>query len=331
MSQRSDDSGNDNWRRLWESNKKSHRRRVRAWLQRLSSSPSPPVAPTVHLSASTLFDTIAMTSNPVIQRLEDQFLHWHQDMEKKQENQARQMRELQNRVKHLQRENYCLRAQVEKKRDLGERDGQDSDQARHPTAPNKGKEPIIPNDVDTPADDELPSGSLPNHSSTKSCRARSCQRHSYRPAFNNAENGTICRVRRETDRGQNQPNEVPMNTSALPIGVMLPIQLGHPTFDIGLTLYIPSTTTIRSPDDMLSSPLGRHIPDYEPLRDFFIPTFTMFDGFTDPYDHMLHYNQAMTLNADNDLLLCKVFPASLRGPTLIWFHKLPRNSIKMFY
>ena len=30
-------------------------------------------------------------------------------------------------------------------------------------------------------------------------------------------------------------------------------------------------------------------------------------------------------------LLCKVFLASLRGPALAWFHKLPRNSINKFY
>ena len=47
----------------------------------------------------------------------------------------------------------------------------------------------------------------------------------------------------------------------------------------------------------------------------------MFDGSTDPNDHMFHYNQAMTLNASNDLL-CKVFLASLCDPTLAWFHKL---------
>ena len=57
----------------------------------------------------------------------------------------------------------------------------------------------------------------------------------------------------------------------------------------------------------------------------------MFDGSTDPYDHMLHYNQAKTLNAGNDLLLCKVFLASLRGLALAWFHNLSRNSINMFY
>ena len=88
MPRRSDEPGTDNWRRLWESNKKSHRRHARAWLQRLSNSPSPPVP------ASNSSDTSAMTSNPVIQSLEDQFLYWRQDMEKKQEEQARQMKEL---------------------------------------------------------------------------------------------------------------------------------------------------------------------------------------------------------------------------------------------
>ena len=72
---------------------------------------------------------------------------------------------------------------------------------------------------------------------------------------------------------------------------------------------------------MLSSPLGQHILDYEPPRGFFISTFETFDGFADPYDHTLHYNQAMLLNA-GDRLLCKVFSASLRGPLLAWFHKL---------
>ena len=81
---------------------------------------------------------------------------------------------------------------------------------------------------------------------------------------------------------------------------------------------------------MLSSPLRQHILDYEPSRGFAIPAFTTFDGSTDPYDHMLHYNQAMTLNAGKDRLLCKVFPISLQGPVLAWFHKLPRNSINSF-
>ena len=81
---------------------------------------------------------------------------------------------------------------------------------------------------------------------------------------------------------------------------------------------------------MLSSPLGHHILSYEPPHGFAIPPFSMYDGSLDPYDHMLHFNQAMILNAGNDSLLCKVFPASLKGPALAWFHKLPRGSINSF-
>ena len=56
----------------------------------------------------------------------------------------------------------------------------------------------------------------------------------------------------------------------------------------------------------------------------------MYDGSSDPYDHMLHFNQVMILNTRNDRLLCKVFPASLKGPALAWFHKLPRGSLNSF-
>ena len=81
---------------------------------------------------------------------------------------------------------------------------------------------------------------------------------------------------------------------------------------------------------MLSTPLGQHIRDYDPPRGFSVPPFAMYDGSSDPYDHMLHYNQAMILSAGDDRLLCKVFPASLKGLALAWFHKLPRGSKNTF-
>ena len=81
---------------------------------------------------------------------------------------------------------------------------------------------------------------------------------------------------------------------------------------------------------MLSFPFGQHILDYDPPRGFFMSSFTMYDGSSNPYDYMLHFNQAMILNAGDDRLLCKVFPASLKGPNLVWFHKLPRGSINSF-
>ena len=56
----------------------------------------------------------------------------------------------------------------------------------------------------------------------------------------------------------------------------------------------------------------------------------MYDGSFDPYGHMLHLNQVMILNAGDDRLLCKVFSASLKDPTLAWFHKLLGGSINSF-
>ena len=43
----------------------------------------------------------AMTSIPMNQLLEDKFLHWRYDMERKQEEQARQMKELQGQAERL--------------------------------------------------------------------------------------------------------------------------------------------------------------------------------------------------------------------------------------
>ena len=39
---------------------------------------------------------------------------------------------------------------------------------------------------------------------------------------------------------------------------------------------------------MLSSPLGQDILNYEPPHGFAITPFAMYDGSSDPYDHMLH-------------------------------------------
>ena len=132
------------------------------------------------------------------------------------------MRELQDRIEHLQRENNRLRAQVEKKCDLGEKDVQDSSQAKHPTARNKGKESIILENIDTPTNDELSSGRSSGLSPAKFSKARSRQRHSHHPTFNNANGGTFCWARRETVRGQNQPNGVTGNALELHSGVVPP-------------------------------------------------------------------------------------------------------------
>ena len=65
--------------------KKAHQQFERAWLHPLSSdrlSPETLVVPDKPIGTSNF---IIMTNNPTNQSLEDQFLHWHQDMEAKQE------------------------------------------------------------------------------------------------------------------------------------------------------------------------------------------------------------------------------------------------------
>ena len=62
MPWRLDDQGNNNWRYLWELNRKSRLQAARAWFQRFSSSPSPPGTLSIPHSTSKLPEAVAMTS-----------------------------------------------------------------------------------------------------------------------------------------------------------------------------------------------------------------------------------------------------------------------------
>ena len=76
----------------------------------------------------------------------------------------------------------------------------------HPITRNRGKEPIIPDDVDTPEDDELSSGSSPSLSlsptknARESIKARSHKRPSHHPAFSDVVSGASRRARREAGK-----------------------------------------------------------------------------------------------------------------------------------
>ena len=92
----------------------------------------------------------------------------------------------------------------------------------------------------------------------------------------------------------------------------------------------PPGSISRRLDDMLSMPFGSRIIKYEPPRGFIVPKFSTYDRSSDPFDHIMHYRQLMTLDIGNDMLLCKVFPTSLQGQALSWFHRLYANSIDNF-
>ena len=92
----------------------------------------------------------------------------------------------------------------------------------------------------------------------------------------------------------------------------------------------PSGSISKRLDNMLSTPFCSHIIHYDPPRGFLVPKFSTYDGSSNLFDHIMHYRQLMTLDIGNDALLCKVFPASLQGQALSWFHRLPPNFVDNF-
>ena len=93
--------------------RKSQRRFARAWVHPLPSYLPLPEALVVPVHPTGPSEFIAMSSNPTNSPIEDQFLHWRQEMEAKQEEQARQMVELHEHANHLQQENERLRTRLE--------------------------------------------------------------------------------------------------------------------------------------------------------------------------------------------------------------------------
>ena len=152
-----ENSGDYNWRRLWETpNKKSQRRYARAWVHPLPGDlplhevlvvPAHPIGPP---------ESVTMSSNPANQPIEDPFLRWRQEMEVKQEKQARQMAELREHANHLLQENKRLRARLETN---GVENPQVAAQPIPLTREDKGKGPALPDHGDHPADDEHSSDS----------------------------------------------------------------------------------------------------------------------------------------------------------------------------
>ena len=224
------------------------------------------------------------------------------------------MDKLQSRADLLQQENDRLQALLEGERIKNARG------SSHPAPPvkqNKGKEPIRPEDSDAAVDDELSSSSSPLPDLTppkNNVEAESRKRPPH--SSSRSVSGMPCRVRREFNRERQQLERAPENIPAWLRGATPSLPFGCPTFGVAPVPYMPAPTAVQGPEDMLSSPLGQHILSYGPPRGFAIPSFSMYDGSLDSYDHMLHFNQAMILSAGNDRLLCKVFLASLKGPAL---------------
>ncbi|XP_059639789.1 uncharacterized protein LOC132282191 [Cornus florida] len=87
---------------------------------------------------------------------------------------------------------------------------------------------------------------------------------------------------------------------------------------------------LRSAARTVDSPFTDEILNAPSPRKFSMPVFILFDGTTDPIDHVYHIQLKMAINTKNDSLMCKCFPTSLVGPALNWFKNLPSGSVDSF-
>ncbi|XP_020209263.1 uncharacterized protein LOC109794205 [Cajanus cajan] len=55
-----------------------------------------------------------------------------------------------------------------------------------------------------------------------------------------------------------------------------------------------------------------------------------YDGFSDLDEHIYAYVTQMNLYTNDDALMCRVFPTSLKCPALTWYTQLPIGSIDNF-
>ena len=65
-------------------------------------------------------------------------------------------------------------------------------------------------------------------------------------------------------------------------------------------------------------------------RRFHQPTFSLYNGRTDPVEHVSHFNQKMAVHSKDKALMCKIFPSSLGPMAMRWFNGLKANSIDSF-
>ena len=78
------------------------------------------------------------------------------------------------------------------------------------------------------------------------------------------------------------------------------------------------------------SPFTRNIEGASLPRWFHQPTFSLYNGRTDPVEHISHFSQKMAVHFKDEALMCKIFPSSLDPMAMRWFNGLKANSIDSF-
>ena len=86
----------------------------------------------------------------------------------------------------------------------------------------------------------------------------------------------------------------------------------------------------KAPNQISKSPFMRKIEGAKLPWRFHQPTFTIYNGQTDPVEHVSQFNQRMAVYLKDEALMCKIFFSSLGLVTMRWFNGLRANSINSF-
>ena len=78
------------------------------------------------------------------------------------------------------------------------------------------------------------------------------------------------------------------------------------------------------------SPFTQGIEKAKLPRRFHQPMFAMYNGRTDPVEHVSQFKQKMAIHSQEETLLCEVFSSSLGPMPMRWFDRLRTNSISSF-
>ena len=63
---------------------------------------------------------------------------------------------------------------------------------------------------------------------------------------------------------------------------------------------------------------------------FCLPQLEFYDDTKDPFDHIGAFKAILNLQQTLDEVICRSFPATLRGAARVWLSKLPASSIANF-
>ncbi|KAJ9691181.1 hypothetical protein PVL29_013379 [Vitis rotundifolia] len=254
-------------------------------------------------------------------RGEEDYFEWRQAIERRQLESERQMQTLLQETARLKEENAVLHIQASS---TGPPRGQRSRGKKANSGPDlesiyPGTAGAIPRTCNVrPQERHTPMHQAPQEESSDFTRLSSKRQRDKRPQLSD---GMRARLGPQ-EPGKTRP-PVATTWGAHPEPLVTPM-VNHPNEP-------PIGSISKRLDDMLSTPFCSHIIHYDPPRGFLVPKFSTYNGSSDPFDHIMHYRQLMTLDIGNDALLCKVFPASLQGQALSWFHRLSPNSVDNFW